>query len=113
MIVMHMFLWKKISTTNLYDYYLSLCKLLPQHFRKYTVCEETLNSGNGVVPQVHITHNSLYKEVIFTPDNEVAVVNVDDVELSLYLIKVGMSPVQLHSAPIVDETEALFSSTQA
>ncbi|KAI4821061.1 hypothetical protein KUCAC02_029012 [Chaenocephalus aceratus] len=65
-------------------------------------------------PQVHITHNSLYKEVIFSPDNKVAVVNVnDDVDLSLYLMGVGMSPVQLHSAPIVDETEALFSSTQA
>ncbi|KAJ4944403.1 hypothetical protein JOQ06_012947 [Pogonophryne albipinna] len=63
-----------------------------------------------VLLQVHITHNSLYKEVIFSPDNKVAVV---DVELSLYLMVVGMSPVQLHSAPIVDETEALFSSTQA
>ncbi|KAI4787595.1 hypothetical protein KUCAC02_036367 [Chaenocephalus aceratus] len=63
--------------------------------------------------QVHITHNSLYKEVIFSPDNKVAVVNDNDVELSLYLMVVGMSPVQLHSAPIVDETEALFSSTQA
>ncbi|CAL8395507.1 unnamed protein product [Boreogadus saida] len=39
-------------------------------------------------PQVNITHDSLYKEVFFTPDNEVAVINVNDVELSLYLIEI-------------------------
>lgn len=87
--------------------------MLSQHFRKNTVSEELLNFGNDIVSEFRIKQNPLYKDVICVPHYKVTVVSTHNVELSLYLVVVGMAPVQFHIVPIVDETEALVSSTQA
>lgn len=53
------------------------------------------------------------KDVIFAPHYEVTIVSTRNVELSLYLVVVvGIAPVRFHIIPIIDETEALVSSTQ-
>ena len=90
-----------------------LGEFISQNFREDTFLKKTFSLGGDAIRKLHVRQNSLYKNVILVPYNKITVVYLQDKELCLNLIAVGMWSVQLYLVTVLRQAETLFSGTSS